>query len=47
MLKRLPTHIADIRENPRWLPMFALGRVMVYRKPGMEGDVVSRAHRRQ
>jgi len=31
MIKRLPTHIADIRENPRWLPMFALGRVMLFR----------------
>jgi hypothetical protein len=31
MLKRLPTHVADIRENPRWLPMFALGRVMLFR----------------
>ncbi|OAF18671.1 hypothetical protein AXW67_03945 [Bradyrhizobium neotropicale] len=31
MLKRLPTHVADIKENPRWLPMFALGRVMLFR----------------
>ncbi|WP_249144013.1 hypothetical protein [Bradyrhizobium lablabi] len=32
MFKRLPTHIADIKENPRWLPMFALGRVMLFRE---------------
>lgn len=31
MIKRLPTHVADIRDNPRWLPMFALGRVMLFR----------------
>jgi hypothetical protein len=31
MIKRLPTHVADIKENPRWLPMFALGRVMLFR----------------
>jgi hypothetical protein len=31
LIKRLPTHIADIKENPRSLPMFALGRVMLFR----------------
>ncbi|MDQ8730009.1 hypothetical protein [Bradyrhizobium sp. LHD-71] len=32
IVSRLPTHIADIKENPRWLPMFTLGRVMLFRK---------------
>jgi hypothetical protein len=31
MLNRLPTHLADIKKNPRWLLMFALGRVMLFR----------------
>ena len=30
-LRRLPTHIADIRENPKWLAMFALARIHFFR----------------
>ncbi|WMT70934.1 hypothetical protein [Bradyrhizobium sp. Ash2021] len=30
-LRRVPTHFVDIKENPRWLPMFALGRIMFFR----------------
>jgi hypothetical protein len=31
VLRRLPTHIADIRENPRWLAMFTLARINFFR----------------
>jgi len=30
-LRRIPTHVADIVLNPRWLPMFALARIVAFR----------------
>lgn len=30
--RRVPVYAADIRANPRWLPMFALARIMMFRK---------------
>jgi len=32
MVARLPTYMADIRENPAWLPMFLLARTVPARK---------------
>jgi hypothetical protein len=32
MVARLPTYLADLRENPAWLPMFALARTMPARR---------------
>lgn len=29
---RVPTYLADLRENPAWLPMFMLARTMPFRK---------------
>ncbi|WFU52012.1 hypothetical protein [Sinorhizobium terangae] len=29
---RVPTYLTDVRENPAWLPMFLLARVMPFRK---------------
>jgi len=31
MAVRIPTYLADIRENPSWLPMFVLARTMPFR----------------
>lgn len=32
IVARLPTYLADLRENPAWLPMFALARTMPVRR---------------
>jgi hypothetical protein len=32
IVARLPTYLADLRENPAWLPMFALARTMPARR---------------
>lgn len=32
MAARLPTYLADVRENPAWLPMFLLARTMPFRR---------------
>ncbi|WP_026169039.1 phytanoyl-CoA dioxygenase family protein [Sinorhizobium meliloti] len=32
MAARVPTYLTDVRENPAWLPMFLLARLMPFRK---------------
>lgn len=41
---RIPTYLADIRENPAWLPMFLLARTMPARKAHWLGAKAVRRH---